>query len=55
MSEDSEWWEYWKKRIKEKEIQELKEQVAELEREVEILDAPDYSEETEAETEEYTE
>ncbi len=49
MSEDSEWWEYWKKRIREKEMQELKNQVAELEREVEILDSPDYSEETEAE------
>ena len=49
MSEDSEWWDYWKKRIKEKEMQELKNQVAELEREVEILDSSDYSEETEAE------
>ena len=38
MSEDSEWWEYWKKRIMEKEIQELKEEVAGLERTVEVLD-----------------
>jgi hypothetical protein len=49
MSEDSEWWNYWKKRKMETEIQELKNEIAELERTVEILDEPDEAVEPEEE------
>ena len=52
MSEDSEWWDYWKKRMMEQEIVELKDEIAELERTVEILDdSGDPTEATEEEEE----
>jgi hypothetical protein len=49
MSEDSDWWEYWKKRMTEAEIQELEKEVAELERTVELLDDSENSTEPEEE------
>lgn len=51
MSEDSDWWEYWKKRMTEKEIEGLKEEVAELKRTVEILDDSEDSAEPEEDQE----
>jgi hypothetical protein len=52
MSQDSNWWEYWKKRMAEREILELKEEVADLERTVEILDDSEDSAEPEEDHEE---
>jgi hypothetical protein len=51
MSEDTEWWEYWKKRMMEQEIVELKDEIADLERTVEILDDSKDSVEAEEEQE----
>jgi hypothetical protein len=51
MSEDSEWWEYWKKRMMDQEILELKDEIADLERTVEILDDSEDSVEAEEEEE----
>jgi len=50
MSQDSDWSEYWKKRMMKQEIVELKDEIAELERTVEILD--DSKDSVEAEEEE---
>ena len=47
MSTDSEKWDYWKKRKMEKEILELKGEIAKLERTVEILDDSDEAVESE--------
>jgi hypothetical protein len=49
MSEDSNYWDYWKKRKMEREIVELKDEMAELERTVEILDESDEPVEAEEE------
>lgn len=51
MSEDSEWWDYWKKRMMEAEIMELKDEIADLERTVEVLDDSEDSVEAEEEEE----
>jgi hypothetical protein len=49
MPENPEFWEYWKKRMMEKEILELKDEIAELERTVEILNDSDAAVEPEEE------
>jgi len=41
MTEDSDWWEYRKKRIAEKEIQDLENEITELKRTIELLDDSD--------------
>ena len=38
MSKDSEYWEYWKKRMIEEENQKLKNEVTRLKREIEVLE-----------------
>ena len=49
MSEYSKEWDYWKKRMMEKEVLELRDEIAELERTVEILDESDEAVEPEEE------
>jgi hypothetical protein len=51
MSEDSDWHEYWKKRMMKQDIVELKDEIADLERTVEILDDSEDSAEVEEEEE----
>jgi len=52
LPEDSEWWSYWKKRLTEEQMQELKREIAELKRTIDMMEDSEDSVESEENEEE---